>query len=186
MDQYSDAQLADSFLKGSEEAFKILAERYLKLVYNIAWQYAENKAAAEDLTQEVFVKVWKNLNRFDRNKSFKAWIAKIAKNTGLDHVKKKQDIPFSLLSGAGTAGGLLESLINSNATLAEEFDRKLLGQKFMEAIEGLPNQTKDVLISKLEADETFDQIASKTGESINTVKSRYRRGIIHLRKLLKD
>ena len=160
MKQYSDAQLTDSYLKGDEEAFKILAERYLKLVYNISWQYAENKAAAEDLTQETFVKVWKNLSRFDQTKSFKAWIAKIAKNTGLDHVKKKQAVSFSLLPGADTAERFFKPLFGSTLTPAEEFDRNLLNQKFMEAAEDLPAQTRDVLISKLETDETFSQIAS--------------------------
>ena len=90
----TDEKLIEGSSEGDNAAFEKLLKRYLKSVYNFIYRLASDREVAEDLTQETFVKVWKNLRRFDQTKSFKVWIFTIAKNTAYDFLKKKKTIPF--------------------------------------------------------------------------------------------
>jgi len=65
MDRLSDEQLAALAAKNDEAALEVLVRRYLRLVYVLAYRYVADKDEAEDVTQEIFVKVWRNLNKFD-------------------------------------------------------------------------------------------------------------------------
>lgn len=74
MNNTSDEQLISDFLKGDYASLEILINRYLKSVYNFIFHLINNQQQAEDLTQETFIKVWKNLKKFNLNKNFKAWV----------------------------------------------------------------------------------------------------------------
>src|SRR3989338_146778 len=91
----SDQQLIADYLTGDEKSLKILYGRYLKPIYSFVYRYVGGGQDVEDVTQDAFVKVWRNLKKFDQNKSFKTWIFSIAKNTAIDFLKKKKAIPFS-------------------------------------------------------------------------------------------
>ncbi|MFA6919366.1 MAG: sigma-70 family RNA polymerase sigma factor, partial [Patescibacteria group bacterium] len=95
MSEYLDEQLVQQYLSGDEKSLEVLIQKYLKPIYNFVYRYVGDMANAEDLTQEVFVKVWKNIKKFDRKKSFKTWIFCIAKNTAFDYLRKKKSIPLS-------------------------------------------------------------------------------------------
>lgn len=97
MQNYTDQQLIAAYLKGDEKSLEILIKRYLNPIYGFAYRYVKDQQNAEDITQETFLKVWKNIKKYDKNKSFKAWIYTIAKNTVLDFIKKeKADIIFTI------------------------------------------------------------------------------------------
>ncbi|MDP2630883.1 MAG: sigma-70 family RNA polymerase sigma factor, partial [Candidatus Uhrbacteria bacterium] len=100
MHKASDNELISSYLSGNEQALESLIQRYLKLIYSFVYRYTGDAASADDLTQEVFVRVWRNLKRFDQEKSFKTWLFAIAKNAALDLLKKKKAIPFSAFDDA--------------------------------------------------------------------------------------
>jgi len=70
----------------------------LPLIYNFSRRYAGDPDNASDITQEAFVKVWKNLKKFNISKNFRVWLFAIAKNTALDWIKKKKTLPLSLLN----------------------------------------------------------------------------------------
>jgi len=114
MEYFSDEQLVAIYLKGEREVLNILIKRYLAPIFNYALYFAKNRDIAEDLTQEVFVKVWKKIRKFDNRCKFKNWLYAIAKNTSLDYLKKNQAINFSalesdngLLFGVSAAIGLI-------------------------------------------------------------------------------
>ena len=90
-----DKQLIQKFLNGSDEAFEELVGRYLKPIYNFLYQFTRDADSLDDLTQETFIKVWKNIRKFDQSKTFRVWIYSIAKNTAYDFLKKKKTVPFS-------------------------------------------------------------------------------------------
>ena len=93
----SDKQLIINYLKGDEKSLELLIQSYLKPIYSFVYRCTGNTQDAEDVTQEVFVKVWRNLKKFDQRKSFKTWIFAIAKNTAFDHLKKRKgDTIFSI------------------------------------------------------------------------------------------
>ena len=84
----TDDELVLRALKGDDEALRLLVERYLKQVYRFVFHYLPSSEDAEDVTQEVFVKVWKHLRKFHRDQNFKTWVFTIAKNTALDFLKQ--------------------------------------------------------------------------------------------------
>src|SRR3989344_3002747 len=85
----SDAELVADHLSGNEKSLEVLIKRNLKPVYGFVYKYAGNAENSEDITQDVFVKMWKNLKRFDQNKNFRTWLFAIAKNSAIDFQEKK-------------------------------------------------------------------------------------------------
>jgi len=173
---YTDEQLVIDYLKGNTESLEILIKRYLKPIFSFTYRRVGNSQEAEDITQDVFVKVWRNLKKFDRNRSFKTWIFTIAKNTSIDWLKKKKAIPFSNFENEKGEN----SLINKLAYFILPVKEPLLGM----AMEKLPSKYRTTLSLRYNDQFTFQEIAETLGESINTVKSKHRRGISLLRKLL--
>src|ERR1051326_7311217 len=112
MSNFSDQQLLKGYFTGSHHMFDVLVERYLSLVYGICLRYLQSRSEAEDATQEIFVKVWKNLKRFTQQKSFSSWVAEIAKNTCLDALKKKRVVPFSAFETPEGTNFLNELLVS--------------------------------------------------------------------------
>jgi len=172
----ADEQLVANYLKGDEESLEILIKRYLKPIFSFTYRYVGNSQEAEDITQDVFIKIWRNLKKFDRNRSFKIWIFAIAKNTSIDWLKKKKAIPFSNFENEKGEN----SLINKLADFILPPKEPLLGI----AIERLPSKYRTTLSLRYNDQFTFREIAETLGESINTVKSKHRRGISLLRKIL--
>ena len=79
-----DEEIILSYKAGNKEAFKILIERYTTPLYNFIARIG-GRNDTSDIVQETFIKIWKNLNRFDEDKaSFKTWIFTIARNTATD------------------------------------------------------------------------------------------------------
>lgn len=180
----SDRQLINRALKNDQIALALLVKRHLKLVYNIARSYAKNSDDAEDIAQETFVKIWKNLKKFNREKSFTAWISTITKNTALDWLKKKKSIPFSRFENENGQNQLAEMIANSSPASDELADKISLSQGLQNAIAKLPLRYQEIVIQHGQKELTFQEIADSSSQSINTVKSRFYRALNLLRKHL--
>ncbi len=163
-----------------ENSLEVLVKRYTNLIYGFVYRYVGNGDAASDVTQEVFVKVWRNLNKFDWTRNFKPWIFTIAKNTAIDWLKKKGALPFSLIEERRP--DFLENIKDDSALVA--FERNLLQKDFALALGRLPSSYNSVI--KLRAYEgfSFREISESLQEPLNTVKSRYRRGLVLLKGLM--
>jgi len=185
MDNFSDAQLISFAIKNNAEALETLIARYLKLVYSFVYRFAQNPADAEDITQEVFVKVWKNLRKYDQSKEFRPWLYKIAKNTCLDFLRKKREIPFSELNNIIEDGEWLsQKIIDSSPRPEALTDTSFLKQGFSNALKRLsPKYSEIITLYHLE-ELNFREISEKTLQPVNTVKSRYRRAIIKLKNII--
>ncbi len=181
----NDEGLILSYKDGDQEALKSLIEKYTSPVYNFVARLA-GRGNAEDITQETFIKVWKNLSKFDVAKaSFKTWIFTIAKNTALDFLRKKKILNFSDLENndpelneASFADNIPDERI-----LPSEALQKLQDAEFLNSIlEILPATHRAVLVLHYQEEMTFDEIGKVLGKSINTVKSQHRRALEVLRK----
>lgn len=175
----SDQQLVADYLKGDEKSLEILIQQYLKPIYNFVYRYAGNAQDAEDITQDVFMKVWRNLKKFDRQKSFKSWIFTIAKNASIDALKKKKPAPFSEFS-------VIETIADPSPSPNEIFERKEISQMLSLLINKLPLKYREVLFLRYSNGLAFQKIAESLNEPLNTVKSRHRRALITLKKFLKE
>lgn len=186
MKTYTDEQLVTNYLKGDEESLEILIKRYLKPIYSFAYRFVGNTQVAEDITQEVFVKAWYNLKKFKQEYKFKTWIFVIAKNTCLDWQKKKRPLPFSVLDNKKEEFSFAENIKDPTPLPNELLERKDLVAVLSKAIETLSAKYRTVLFLRYNEHFTFREIAEILRESIDTIKTRHRRGIAILRKLLKD
>lgn len=200
MSKILDEQLIIDYLAGDEKSLEVLIKRYLKPIYSFVYRYVGNSQEAEDITQETFVKVWKNLKKpapyriysgagFNPKKgNFKTWVFEIAKNTSIDWLRKsgsalggKKTIPFSRFENEKGQNTLIEKLISPSIKLAEAIDNKKL---LVAATEGLSIEDKRILNLRHKDNLNFREIAELLEESINTVKSRYRRALIILKRKL--
>jgi RNA polymerase sigma-70 factor, ECF subfamily len=180
----TDEQLIAEYLKGDEQALRLLIDRYLKPIYNFVYRYTGEPNHAEEITQDVFVNVWRNINRFDPNKRFKTWLFAIAKNTSLNWLKKKKPINFSKFENEDGDNVLLESTADPSPLPDELFERSDLSRKLSEAMDQLSPNYRAVLLLHYNDHMTFQEIAESLGGSINTVKSRHRRALIQLKGFL--
>jgi len=198
-----DIQLITRYLKGDGKSLELLIERYFSPIYAFIYQYVGGAAEAEDITQEVFVKVWKNIKKFnprrgyfgsrrrERQKSFRTWIFSIAKNASIDFLRKKKAIPFSdfsTLSEDNEEEGneVVANLADPTPLPDEVFARKDLAEFINSSLKRLPPQYRTVLFLYYNLHFTFQEISDSLGESINTIKSRHRRALINLRKIISD
>jgi len=198
MPQENDEQLIINYLRGNEKALEALIKRYLRPIYSFTFRFVEDRQEAEDITQEVFVKVWRNLKKFNprrsrfatlrgrQKRSFKTWIFSIAKNSCIDALKKKKIIPFSEFEDEAGRNILLETLVDTAPLPNELFEKKDITKILTSAIEKLSPQYRMVLVLRYNDHFTFREIAEVLSEPLHTVKSRHRRALIHLKKLLTE
>ena len=183
---FSDQQLVNDYLKGDENSLEVLIKRYLKPIYSFVFRYVGNSQEAEDITQEVFIKIWRHLKKFDQNRSFKTWIFSIAKNTCIDTFKKKKAIPFSKLEDEEGRNLFLEKLVDTTPLPDALFERADLVRTLTSAIEKLLPKYRMVLFLRYNDHFTFREIAETLEMPLQTVKSQHRRALIKLKKLLSN
>lgn len=184
MQQDTDEQLIVNYLRGDEKSLEILIGRYLKPIYNFAYHYVKKEKEAEDITQEIFIKAWRNLKRFDKKRSFKIWLFHLAKNICFDFFRKRKDLSFSELEKGDEDYHLEEEIIDASPLPDELFEQKNLQEILNSAIEQLPLKDQTVLFLHHNEHFIFQEIADSLNESLNTIKSRYRRALKKLKILL--
>lgn len=185
----SDKQLITNYLEGDEESLKILVKRYLRPIYSFVYRFIGDSHSAEDITQEVFIKVWRNLKKFNQQKSFKTWIFSIAKNTSIDWFRKKKTVPFSNFSAQSGSASDEENMLTKTLVDPAPLPDKLLerantSQMLTSVIEKLSQKYRTVLFLRYNDHFNFREIAEALGEPLYTIKSRHRRALIMLKKFL--
>lgn len=180
----SDRELLLQAQSEDKVALEILIARYFQHVYHFSLRYLRNQQDAEDVTQEVFVKIWRNLKKFDSGRAFKPWILEIAKNTCLDWLKKKRAIPFSVFENEAGENPLVELLSEDTPPPSEALDQSFLDGRLDLAVRQLSPRYQEVFALRYQENLSFREIAVTIKQPLNTVKSRYRRALIRLRKLL--
>lgn len=198
----SDIQLINDYIKGNEKSLEILICRYLKPIYSFVYHYIGNREEAEDITQEVFVKVWRNLKKFDPQRrqkkklapnrtcsgsGFKTWVFAIAKNTAIDFLKKsRKSIPFSAFENAKGENALSETLVDPAPLPDRILERADIAQRLNSAIQQMSKKYRIVLFLRYNDNFNFREISESLKEPLNTIKSRHRRALIVLKNYLRS
>lgn len=184
VDQLSDIELIERYHQGDEQALVFLVKRYFSSIFRFLARMIGDRAMAEDLTQEAFVKAWRSLSDFDIHKSFKAWLFSIARNTAIDYLRKKQALPFSSLEEEET-GFFTETIADDRPLPTTLLERADLQQALDQALTRYlsPVARSIILLHETEG-LTFQDIADTLQEPLNTVKSRYRRALLILQTRL--
>jgi RNA polymerase sigma-70 factor (ECF subfamily) len=177
--EHTDEQLIDHYQQGNHAALTVLTTRYFDAIYRYAYRLANDRAAAEDIVQETFIKVWKSMARFDKDMKVKPWLYRIAHNTAIDYLRKKNAISFSAMEREERFEETVpdDSINIMEQTIARE-ERETLTRK----IEGLADHYKEVLLLRAEQSLTFEEISTVLRKPLNTVKSLYRRALLLLSK----
>jgi RNA polymerase sigma-70 factor (ECF subfamily) len=180
-----DVSLVAAFLKGDGDSFAALVDRHMPLVYKFVYRYAGNADAANDIVQDVFIKVWKNIKKFDRQKNFKTWLLTIAKNTALDAVKKKKAVLFSKIEeGENDLDAFLSPYVEGPDLPDELLQRKQNKSELDRVLAELSPSYRSVLLLRYTEHLKFREIADTLQEPIDTIKSKHRRALLQLKKLL--
>ncbi len=180
-----DKKLIENYFEGDTQALTFLIECNLKLIYRYAFRMTRSKEDAEDITQETFVKLWRNIEKFDLDKNFRTWLLGIAHNTAIDHLRKRKVFVFSDFDMNEEWGGFADTVADVAPLPPELFERAEKKNLLDAALGQLSPQAREVLMLYYEEDLTFAEIGDILNKPINTVKSQHRRALLVLKNILK-
>lgn len=178
-------KIAEKPVEENDADFEQLMKEHLKPIYNFLFQIVRDSFVAEDLTQDSFVKAWRNMKSFDAKKSFKTWIFTIAKNTAYDYLRKKKSLPFSFFKKNEEESGLEE--IKEEGILPDEIlEKEDLAKELEEKLRKIPRKYRTILYLHYKEDFSLHEISEIVKKPYNTVKSLHSRALIRLRKAFLD
>jgi len=182
----TDAQLIGDYLDGDEAAFRSLVERHLRPVYGFIRRFMGDAAEAQDISQEVFIRLWKNLGQYRDGQSFKAWLFAIARNASVDWLRRKRPAAFSEFDDADGGNYLADNLADPSPLPDELASAAEDGVRLAVLVDRLPAHYRAVIALRRDAGLTFEEIATVLDKPMDTVKSHYRRALAALRRSLTE
>jgi RNA polymerase sigma-70 factor (ECF subfamily) len=167
-----DVKLIARMRAGDKDAMAAVYDRYRGIVYGVALRVLGNSTAAEDVLQEVFLRLWRNPNGFDAERGkLPAWLAVIARNRSIDYLRQRPP-----------EDDIEDFTISSNIDLEDGFARMQAVERIRAIISELPREQRRSLEMVYFEGMTQSEIAAKTGEPLGTIKTRIRTGLLTLRK----
>lgn len=176
----SEFNLIRAIGNGDQEAFKSLIVRYQKPLLNFIYRYVGDRHTAEDLTQEVFLRVYQAAPRFEPRARVSTWIFKIAVNLCINELKMDQRRSKLVQDLRETAD------LNAHSTLGATVENREMEQRIMEALNNLPQSQRIAIILKLFEGMSYKKIATITETSVSSVESLIFRARTRLKQLLSN
>jgi len=177
------------YQKGDERAFEVLYWRHQRGIFNFICHFiGESGNQAEELLQDVFLKVVKASKRYEPSAKFTTWLYQIARNGCIDHFRKMKHRKTTSLAQPidSEEEMVLESTIAGTNPSPEKAARiSEVALVLQEAIATLPEDQREVFLMREDLNLSFAEISELIGCPINTAKSRMRYALEHLRKTLK-
>lgn len=192
-EEVSDETLMLRYQGGDRSAFAILLKRHKTPVYNFILRQVRVTAVAEDLTQDVFVRVVQSATEFRHSARFSTWVYTIARNLCIDQLRKNQLRRHPSLdqpAGAGEEEGPTLGERTADLHPGTFVDRTAIGRELQahikSAVEDLPEDQREVFLLREVANVPFKDIAAMIGIPENTVKSRMRYALERLQRALAE
>lgn len=172
---YTEPELLEGLQLHDEQAFSFLYDRYSKALFSIILQVIPQQELAEDVLQEVFIKIWQNIKSYDETKGrLYTWMLNIARNQAIDRTRSKD------FNNRSKTTGLSETVYNQQKAVESKVDD--IGLK--KILSNLPEENRKLLELAYFQGYTQDEISKKLNIPLGTVKTRIRATIIQLRKIL--
>ena len=199
-DRRSDLKLIRRCKRGEEEAFGKILERYRGPIYNLCYRMARNPEDARDLAQEVFIKVFSLLDRFDENYAFSSWLFRIATNHCIDHLRRNRLRFLSLERDGGhddeeaeiqveDEGPAPDVVLQRREALELLSDLQLLVREARERLEEvigeLPPHYRAITLLRHDQQLSYEEIAATLDLPLGTVKARIHRARNLIQQMLK-
>lgn len=180
-----DVRLVKLARKGDQRAFAEIVELYKDKIFHLAYRMLNNRHEAEDIVQETFLRVYKNLDRYDENQKFSTWIYRIGTNLCIDRLRKRKP-SYSLDADMNDQEGMDGySMIPSDDRSPETEMLLSETQRIIhESIESLPAKYKTIMLLRYIQDLSLQEISEVLDLPVTTIKTRVHRGREFLRKKL--
>ncbi len=185
MEKLSDSELIRLYIEGNTKALDGIINRYTKILYRFIFNLTKDENISYDIVQETFIKVWKNIKKFDTDKNYKTWLFTIAKRTTIDYLRKRKDINFSEIINDNDTD-FEEKIIDEELLPDEIFEKEEWKNILKEAFEKISLENKMIILLHNNEEMTFEEISQIIEKPLNTVKSLYHRSLINLRKIIES
>ncbi len=183
----TDCELVCAYINGKESALEVLLNRHKTRVYNYINRKVNNPELAEDLFQDVFIKVILTLKegKYNEEGKFLPWVLRISHNLIIDHFRLANKIKvINESSGQNEDYNVFDFVKISELSIEDIMVNEQVNFDLRKLIETLPNDQKEVLELRFFKGLSFKEIAEETNVGINTALGRMRYAIINLRKLI--
>lgn len=177
----NDQHYINQIIEGNTNAFSILVNQYKNLVFTLSYKMLKNKEEAEEVSQDVFIKIFNSLNKFKGESKFSTWIYKITYNTCLDRLKKSKKV-----NSVVYIEDFNEHQVKAIENILENIDEKERNQKIQECLQFLPSEEAFLLTLYYFDDQSIEEIAKVIDCNANNVKIKLYRNRKKLASILKE
>jgi RNA polymerase sigma-70 factor (ECF subfamily) len=185
----TELELINRFLGGEERAFQELVERYQTRLLNFIYRTIGDREKAEDLVQETFIRIYRHLHRFDRDKKFSTWAYTIASNLAKNELRNRSRNPlvlFQTIQGNWEDEDRPLQFEDTQARPDDMFNKRHLRELVDDAVALLPMHHRSVFIMRELEGKSYEEIADETDTNLGTVKSRLNRARNAFAELIED
>jgi RNA polymerase sigma-70 factor (ECF subfamily) len=177
-----DPKLVERCLQGDDDAWELLVSSYGKRIFNLCFRYTYRKDDAEDLTQEIMIRVYQNLKSYRSEAgSFQNWILRVARNLVIDHYRQMRRYPQTGGSEELETMKIKDTKVLSPQRVAEQSEAAAFLQ---DGLQSLSPELKEAIILRDLEGMAYHEMADLLNIPEGTVKSRINRGRLELAKLL--
>ena len=175
---FEDSQVVQAFLDGQDRAFDELVSRYQVRLLNFIYRTVGDRERAEDLVQEVFIRIYRHLHRFDQSKKFSTWAYTIASNLAKNELRNRSRNPlvlFQTIKRHWEADHRPLQFEDSSSRPDDLYRKRHLRELVEQSVSQLPEHHRVVFVLRELEGKTYEEIAEITGCNLGTVKSRLNR-----------
>src|SRR5438876_1510225 len=160
-------------LQGDQAAWDLIVRQYWRKVFNVAYKFVGKHDEAEDLTQDIFLKIFKSLDTFDRRANFQTWLISVSRNLCIDHYRSVRKERETIDREVDAASLSPKSTGPSPVAALEQRDRVAL---LRQALAALPETLRSAVMMRDIQELSYQEISDKLRLPEGTVKSRINRG----------
>ncbi len=167
-----DAQIVRQILRGRQEMFGLLLERYQKPIFNFVYRFYGNYDLAQELTQETFLRCYQFLKSYDPKRKFSTWLYTVAKNLCIDELKRQKSAREISLDDALPAVDAKDALESGERSQQMQCIRREEDFRLLEALQELPGPARTVLLLHYFQGLAYQEIGDALDLPVSTVKIR--------------
>ena len=183
---FTDSDVVHAVLDGDRDAFSLLVERYQRGLATYIFHMIHHYEEALELTQEVFIKVYENLNRYDGQYKFSTWLYKIASNHTIDHIRRQHMTTLPIQETAEDGTSMEIPLESATLSPLDAYTNKAILEDVQRAVDDLPPDYRELIILRHFSYRSYEEMAKITGLPLGTVKNRIFRARQILMEKLRD
>lgn len=181
MQHLQDTDIINLVLKGQQQPFSVLVDRYQHFVFTIAMRYVDNREEAEEIAQDVFVKTYRSLAGFNGKSKFSTWLYAITHHTCLSYLRKRKTATVSV-----DAYPVIENTLSATEKASDKIDTNSTRTLLNKAMSRLDKQDAEILTLFYQAEQSLEEIAIIMGQTPNNVKVRLFRARQKLKNILEQ